>query len=318
MNPSAWDFFWVGVALLVAALGAVFVLRRRPRRVAPPPADDGTRLLLRGRSEETPPGAVFGAPAIVLRAPRKTRHPVVLAHGYFGFDAIGPKGIRREYFRGVRDRLVSLGYDVYVVRMSPAAGVAHRAEQLAEQVKRIAAERVNIIAHSMGGIDARYAIARLGLDERVASLTTIGTPHRGTPIADQSAQVLGERVRRILGAVGANVDGLYDLTTHRMTAFNEAVMDSPDVVYSSIVGAVSPAHVEQNAFLVPGHAYLLRKVGPNDGMVPAESQKWGSVLAEVDADHWAQIGWSRGFDARSFDARSFYVMLAEHLAKRGL
>jgi triacylglycerol lipase len=84
----------------------------------------------------------------------------------------------------VRRRLETLGHRVYVVRLPPMAGIARRAEAFAEQIQKIPGDRVNVIAHSMGGLDARYAISRLGLDARVASLTTIGTPHRGTPIAD--------------------------------------------------------------------------------------------------------------------------------------
>ena len=159
---------------------------------------------------------------------------------------------------------------------------------------------MNVIAHSMGGLDARYAISRLGLGDRVASLTTIGTPHRGTPLADRGTLALGEwqSLRGVLDTLGANVDGLYDLRTDRMERFNLAVEDQPGVWYSSVVGTVAKEHSPINTLLVPGHAYLRRTAGDNDGIVPAESQKWGEVLGEVHADHWEQIGWSRRFDAR--------------------
>jgi triacylglycerol lipase len=174
---------------------------------------------------------------------------------------------------------------------------------------------VNIIAHSMGGLDARYAIAHLGLGPRVASLTTIGTPHHGTPLADTGALFIGEwtNVRRMLHSMGANVDGLYDLTTRRMEDFNRLVPNSAGVLYTSVVGAVTSLARPVNTLLYPGHAYLSRIVGPNDGMVPAQSQKWGDVIGEVDADHWEQIGWSR-----RFDALTFYAVVAEHLAAWGL
>jgi hypothetical protein len=67
-----------------------------------------------------------------------------------------------------------------------------------------------------------------------------------------------------------------------------------------------------NPLLLPGYSYMLRTVGANDGMVPVESQKWGEVWGEIEADHWEQIGWSR-----SFDAKRFYAILAEHLAEWG-
>jgi triacylglycerol esterase/lipase EstA (alpha/beta hydrolase family) len=53
--------------------------------------------------------------------------------------------------------------------------------------------------------------------------------------------------------------------------------------------------------------------GLNDGLVPAESQRWGDVTLEVDADHWAQIGWSG-----RFDVRGLYRDIARDLARRGL
>jgi triacylglycerol lipase len=310
----------VGVVVVVALYGRRAYDRRRAlediRRdsasdgVAPAP-DPAERPALDARA------AIAGLDftRITLGRPAPTRHPIVLSHGYFGFDAIGASRLKREYFHGVRERLEALGYSVHLIRVSRMAGVEQRARQLAEQIRQLPGERVNIIAHSMGGLDARYAIAQLGLDARVASLTTIGTPHRGTPIADSSASLLGDRarLRRLLASMGANVDGLYDLTTRRMADFNRLVLDAPSVRYASVVGAVAPSEKPSTFFLAPGHAYLLRTVGPNDGMVPAESQRWGTVLGEIAADHWAQIGWSRGFDARAL-----YALLVEHLSTLGL
>jgi triacylglycerol lipase len=230
-----------------------------------------------------------------------------------GFSAVGAGPLRGEYFRGVRDRLVALGHEVHLVRVSPAGGVSRRAAQLARQIERLDAPRVNIVAHSMGGLDARYAISLLGLAPRVASLTTVGTPHRGTPIADASALALGEwrKLRRMLAAVGADVDGLYDLTTRRMEDFNRTVADVSSVLYSSVVGVVERSDLD-NPLLAPGHSFLLERAGSNDGIVPSESQKWGDVVGEIQADHWEQIGWSR-----RFDAGAFYAVLAEHLSDWG-
>jgi triacylglycerol lipase len=248
-------------------------------------------------------------------APTECTWPIVLAHGWMGFDAFALPGMRQEYFRGVRDHLQAGGHHVYVSRVSPFAGVRRRAEQFAEQIASIDANKVNIIAHSMGGLDARYAISRLGLAGRVASLTTIGTPHYGTPLADTSLilrelPLLG---RALLSQFGLDFEGLNDLTTAQMAAFNEAVLDMPGVRYASYVGWVRGGVRDVHALLAPGFTYLARKIGDNDGMVPAASQRWGNVLGEVHADHWAQIGWSRGLDAKSF-----YAAVARSLAQSGL
>ena len=314
MAGLAWILLTVALFSLIPALVLLHVWKHERRRSGSDVATERTPEL--GTVETCPPGSVRPgvAPVIVVGRPPRPRHPLVLVHGYFGFDSIGALRIKQEYFRGVRGRLEALGHQVVLARVAPAAGVRKRAGELADQIRRLPFERVNIIAHSMGGVDARYAISKLGLDERVASLLTIGTPHRGTPIADAAAR-LGEwqKVRRMLDTIGANVDGLYDLTTTRMEEFNLLVKDAADVSYASVVGALKSDSAKVSALLAPGFSYLRKRVGPNDGMVPAASQRWGDVLFEIEADHWAQIGWSAGFDAGPF-----YVALAEHLAERGL
>jgi triacylglycerol lipase len=164
----------------------------------------------------------------------------------------------------------------------------------------------------MGGLDARYAITRLGLARRVASLTTIGCPHRGTPLADLGV-VMGERLglRRVLEQLRMPLEALDDLTTAAMAGFNLSTPDATGVVYASVVGAV-PAR-RTHPLLVAGNLYLQRVCGENDGLVPADSQRWGEVLCRIEADHWAQVGWSK-----RFDAAAFYDGLLRELRGRGL
>src|SRR5438132_10757919 len=102
--------------------------------------------------------------------PAGPRYPVVLAHGFLGFDHLALGANRHAYFRGVAAQLEKMGVKVYSPRVPPAAAIATRAERLAELIRALPDERVNIVAHSMGGLDARYAISRLGLADRVASL----------------------------------------------------------------------------------------------------------------------------------------------------
>lgn len=246
------------------------------------------------------------------RAPRP-RHPVVLVHGLFGYDVLERDGGRREYFRGVPRRLADLGCTVHVARVAPVASVATRAAALARFVRALPDRRVNLVAHSMGGLNARYAIAKLGLGARVASLTTIGTPHRGTPVADLGVAVCrGLGLGRVLDRVGLERDAFRDLTTASAAAFNEAVRDVPGVAYGSIVGAVRRTQ-RAHPLLVASWALLLGAAGANDGLVPADSQRWGDVLAEIDADHFAQVG-----SSTTFDASALYEALVVELYGRGL
>ncbi len=238
--------------------------------------------------------------------PKRPRYPVVLAHGMFGFDALELGKLRRDYFHGVRDRLIAAGAEVVTPRVPKVASVARRAEALAFAVRQLDAKRVNIIAHSMGGLDARYAISRLGLAAKVASLTTIGTPHTGTPLADP-LQVAG--LSKLLEKLGAA--GLCDVSTVRMAAFNREIADQKGVDYACVLASVKQAQ-QVHPLLLPAYLFLSERCGPNDGLVPADSQKWGEVLDQVDADHWAQIGWRAGFDAGEL-----YARVVEELARRG-
>ncbi len=240
------------------------------------------------------------------------RYPVVLAHGLLGFDEIRIGRARADYFRGVSARLEREGCVVHRCRVAQLASVSARAADLAAFVNEIDARRVNVVAHSMGGLDARYALAKLGVGEKVASLVTVGTPHRGTPLADLGTGLAARGVLGALRRIGVNVDGFRDLTTSRMDEFNRAVPDERGVLYASVVGA-PVRHRDVSPILVPTFMWLTDAAGDNDGMVPAASQRWGEVLSEIGADHFAQVGWSQ-----RFDAAEFYAELLRELRARGL
>jgi triacylglycerol lipase len=243
----------------------------------------------------------------IRRQPR-LRYPIVLAHGAFGFDQIKVAGRRHVYFRGVPERLRAMGVEVHRPRVPPVGSVEVRAKRLASAVRALPAKKVNLIAHSMGGIDARYAICRLGLADRVATLTTIGTPHLGTPLADLGMSFL--RRFRLLFRGLVDVNAFVDLTSEKMFTFNGEMPDASQVAYASIVGRGERGAM--NPLLWASHLYLNECAGANDGIVPATSQRWGEVLREIQADHWAQVGWSS-----SFDAPTLYEELALELRARG-
>jgi len=228
--------------------------------------------------------------------------PVVLVHGLFGFDELVLGQTRHAYFRGVGPRLEQAGRKVHHVRLPATASVEVRAAALAAGVRTIPGGPVIALAHSMGGLDARWAVARLGLARQVAALVTVGTPHRGTPVADMGADLAARLgLHRALALAGVGLEALDDLRSARMARFNETVLDVGSVAYASVVGTVHRKR-RTNPLLLPTHLWLSERTGANDGVVPAASQRWGEVLAEIDADHWAQIGWSKHFDAGAFYA----------------
>jgi triacylglycerol lipase len=278
---DAWPWLAFGALALAAALA--LWLRSRRRRARP------------------------------ARLGRGPRYPVVLAHGLLGFDEIRIGRARHGYFRGVSERLQKDGCVVHACRVAKTASVADRAAELAAFVREIPARRVNLVAHSMGGLDARYALSRLGLAGKVASLVTVGTPHLGTPLADLGAGLARKPlVWSVLERLGLTMDAFQDLTTAHMAEFNRSVLDARGVMYASVVGAPAQRRAV-SPILLPTWVWLGGESGANDGMVPAASQRWGDVVREIGADHLAQIGWSR-----RFDAGEFYAELLRELRGRGL
>jgi triacylglycerol lipase len=112
----------------------------------------------------------------------QTKYPIVLVHGLFGFDNIGPV----EYFFGIPSALRADGARVYVVQVSAANSTEVRGEQLLTQVRQILAAtgagKVNLMGHSHGGPTARY-VASVRPD-LVASVTSIGGVNKGSAVAD--------------------------------------------------------------------------------------------------------------------------------------
>jgi triacylglycerol lipase len=252
------------------------------------------------------------------RTSPQLRLPVVLAHGVLGFDKIAIGGRDHSYFRGVHGHLTRIGAEVHRPRLPTSASIAVRAAEFARLIEMIPAKKVNVIAHSMGGLDVRYAIAKHGLQDRVASLITIGTPHLGTPLADLGTKLSDVlKLKALLGRV-IDLDGFYDLTTARMDAFNREIPNAPKLMYASVVARIDRPRATPLLWLT--HKYLTERAGDNDGMVPSASQAWGEVLREIEADHWAQIGWSpqlRGKSVERFDALAFYEELLRELRGRG-
>jgi pimeloyl-ACP methyl ester carboxylesterase len=109
--------------------------------------------------------------------------PIVLAHGYLGFGALGPL----NYFNNVASILKAAGAtQVFAPHVPPKGTLQQRSAQLAQAIHgQFPGQKVHVIAHSMGGLDARSMIA--GGATNIASLTTLGTPFRGTLAADVAA-----------------------------------------------------------------------------------------------------------------------------------
>ncbi|MCU0705039.1 MAG: alpha/beta fold hydrolase [Fimbriiglobus sp.] len=217
--------------------------------------------------------------------------PVVLVHGLSGFDRVlGVKRPGKEFFPGVRTHLEAAGNRVLLPRVSATAAVATRAAELAAFIRReVGATKVHLIGHSMGGLDARYAVSRLGLDSQVLSVTTIGCPHRGTAFADWGVRRFGRLTRPLFRAAGIPDAAFYDLTTESCERFNAETPDALGVRYFSVAGVV------ERPWLTRGWELPSRIVrnaeGPNDGVVSVASATWGECTAIWRGDHLNLVNW---------------------------
>jgi triacylglycerol lipase len=266
-------------------------------------------LPARLRRRYAAPGSFEGVIPVHGPSPEVVPLPVVLVHGMFGFDRVGMLGLRLHYFRGIERHLEKLGCQVHVVAVPPMASVPARANVLVEKIEALHHDKVDVIAHSLGGLDTRYALAKLGLAKRVRSLVTIGTPHRGTPIASLGPVLL---LHRLLAAARIRVEALEWLSTTVLARFNEEIQDVPGVRYASVIAGIHDLRTPIARVLKPKHAYLRRITGLNDGLVPVASQAWGETLAEIEADHFAQVGWHLWL-RHTFDSLGLYELIVVRL-----
>ncbi|GAO19770.1 hypothetical protein UVI_02041710 [Ustilaginoidea virens] len=183
----------------------------------------------------------------------------------------------------------------------------------------------------MGGLDARHMIALppaaeggvgVGVGVRVASLTTVSSPHRGSALADWALRPAWRR-RLLRGAAPA----VAQLTPRRMEAFNARVRDDPRVRYFSY-GADAGAPPLLSPFRLAA-GVLARAEGPNDGLVSVASSRWGEYRGTLEGvNHLDLINWPNrvrwavgrwtGAGGTGFNAVAFYLAVADMLAREGL
>ncbi|KAI1357362.1 Alpha/Beta hydrolase protein [Xylaria arbuscula] len=261
--------------------------------------------------------------------------PVVLAHGLLGFAELRlTPGLLPSvhYWRGIRDALEANGVNVITTTVPPSGCLEKRAEKLARGIADAAGGReVNIIAHSMGGLDSRYMISHLRPSNvKVRSLVTVASPHHGSSFADFIFNGIGtERlpdIYKILERLSVETGAFEQLTTKYMiNDFNPRTPDDPDVSYFSY-GAM----VDRLPLLSPfrqSHGVISRVEGPNDGLVSVASAQWGSYQGTlVNVSHLDLINWTNRWRwmLRSlvgiepgFNAVAFYLGITDMLAREG-
>ena len=266
-----------------------------------------------------------------------TRYPILLAHGASAYDGKPICGWGR-----IPAALEACGARVYFGAQDGWGSVEHNAAMLAARIEAICAsegcEKVNIIAHSKGGLDARCAASSLGAGARIASISTVGTPHHGSETLDiicKAPPALFAAAARVVDTLARwygdeapdflSVGRLF--TTEAMEAFNRANPDCPGVYYQSF-GFVM-GHAFSDVLLCLANWVVGRVEGENDGLVSLASAAWGENFQAIRARGFWGISHLDEIDLRRvrlthrggkgyFDICDFYIRLAEDLRRRGL
>ena len=260
----------------------------------------------------------------------RTKYPVLLVHG------IGFRDFRYfNYWGRIPRELVRNGAAVYYGHQEAWGTIEDNGEILAAKIREICRAtgcgKVNIIAHSKGGLDARYVISGLHMAPYVASLTTICTPHRGSALVD----FLKRMPDRLYRAVCDRIDQYFKLMgdrapeTYRASwqlspafakEFNENYPDADGVYYKSY-GSIMKQALSSRILCIP--YWILKKLdGPNDGLVTAESARWTNFHTLLEnrylrgISHADMIDLSRD-DYRGFDVLEFYTRLVQELGEKG-
>lgn len=214
-----------------------------------------------------------------------------MVHGIVAYDK---KGNVDDWGR-IPEVLMEQGVDLYFGNTEGLGTYESNAAILKDRIEEILLktnkEKVNIISHSKGGLDARYLIRKYNLGDKVASLTMISTPHHGWEFADLlykkniSHSKFGKNALKAFGKLYGNKkedidDMIYQLTSENMIAFNELVLPDKNVFYQTFYSTL------KNAFDDPKYLYTFPYIksisGRNDGIISEKSARWGDNCSEIE------------------------------------
>jgi len=218
------------------------------------------------------------------------KYPIIFVHGIIAHD-------RFKYFSfwgKIPKILEESGIKVFFGNTDSWGSCESNAKILKENIEKILietrVEKVNIVAHSKGGIDSRYLIWKYNFGDKIASLTTISTPHHGSELADLIFKYpvlhfgIIKKILNIFGKLYGDINPdlfnvNYQLTTKKMKEFNENILMDKKVYYQSIYTSMKNSFDDLMFFYT--YLYLKIKVGENDGFVCAYSSKWGNNVRKI-------------------------------------
>ena len=262
-----------------------------------------------------------------------TKYPILLVHGVCFRDFK-----HLNYWGRIPKELEKNGATVYYGEHQSARPVICSAEELSARIRHITddlgAGKVNIIAHSKGGLDCRWAMQDPEIAARVASLTTVNTPHRGCEYADYLLNKISPEVQQQVATTYNNaamlagdtapdfLAAMRDLTASACQDRDQQ-MKTPDGVYCQSVGSILKRATHGKFPLIFTYQLVKEFDGPNDGLVGWESFQWGEHYQLLEPTGKRGISHGDVIDMNrenipGFDVREYYVNLVSDLREKGL
>ncbi|MBQ7279035.1 MAG: hypothetical protein IJR17_07575 [Clostridia bacterium] len=267
----------------------------------------------------------------------QTQYPIVLIHGAGFRDLKWP-----VYWGRIPGALQLRGAAIYYGLQDCWASTETNAREIVRRIESVLAEtgaqKVNLIAHSKGGLEARMAASSLGAGDKIASITTIATPHHGSKTLDKlfrapkaifslAAFAVNNWIRLVGDKQPDFLAVCEGFTTEHMTAFNKNNPDVPGVFYQSF-GCVM-AHPLSDINLSTANFVLSRIEGENDGLVSLDSAKWGDNftvlrgngrqgISHLDAIDLRRRPLAKGSGQGVTDIVDVYIDIVRGLKTRGL
>ncbi len=241
---------------------------------------------------------VFPQPPVL-----NTKNPILLCHGFGAIGTLVKPSPLHDPCMLMREH----GVVAFAPNVVPYASIETRALHWVRIVNELCEtyefEQLNVVAHSMGGLDMRHAITHLNIASKIASLTTIATPHRGTYLADlvlKTPEILTEPIGDIVDWFGNSVypreksdtkSSVEQLTRRYIQEyFNPTTPNTNEVpIYSYSAAVGRGTNFSLNPIFKFQNYQIFEKEGINDSFVSVESAQWGTYLGCINLSHVNQI-----------------------------
>ncbi len=230
------------------------------------------------------------------------KYPIILVHGLMvrhmwicrAFGKI-PRALRED------------GHEVYIANHDGYGSIETNAEQLYGYIsgvlEKTGAKKVHLIAHSKGGLDLKYMLKTHGLCDRIASFTTLSTPHKGSAVASHIWK-LPMWIKRIINFfINTFYRIIGDKHPNALKACDQLRYSEEDVpmpeclrgIYCQSYSSTLERGRHSLLFAIPKRIHKKYGNPKNDGMVSHESAKFGIYrgdMLDISLSHGQMVDFS--------------------------